>query len=225
MSHLDRRRVLALIPLAGLSLAATPILGAGSPKAGDVTPAEDLMREHGVLKRILLIYDEVRDRIATKRAFPPAAVTKAAGIIRKFIEQYHEKLEEEHLFPRFRKRGKLVELVDTLESQHKAGRRVTDQIIALAGGAVKSDADRATLAVALQQFVRMYAPHEAREDTVLFPAIHNIVSPHEYAALGEEFENKEHELFGGDGFESMVTQVAGIEQKLGIYDLDRFTPK
>jgi len=64
-----------------------------------------------------------------------------------------------------------------------------------------------------------------REDTVLFPAIHMIVSPHEYDALGEEFEQKEHQLFGSDGFEGMVAQVAAIEKNLGIFDLHRFTPK
>ena len=37
------------------------------------------------------------------------------------------------------------------------------------------------------QFVRMYEPHEAREDTVLFPQFRKIVSKHEYDALGEEF--------------------------------------
>jgi hypothetical protein len=76
----------------------------------------------------------------------------------------------------------------------------------------------------MARFIRMYRPHEAREDTVLFPAIRSIVSAHEYAALGEEFEDKEHALFGAEGFEGVVDRVARIEKKLGIYDLARFTP-
>jgi len=74
-------------------------------------------------------------------------------------------------------------------------------------------------------FNGMYRPHESREDTVLFPAIRKIVSRNEYFALGEDFEHKEHELFGEDGFDSMVGKVAGIEKQLGIYDLAQFTPK
>lgn len=70
----------------------------------------------------------------------------------------------------------------------------------------------------------MYRPHEAREDTVLFPAMRKIVSEDEYFALGEDFEDREHELFGEDGFETMVEKVANIEKQLGIYDLSRFTP-
>ncbi|WP_051084263.1 hypothetical protein [Segetibacter koreensis] len=68
-------------------------------------------------------------------------------------------------------------------------------------------------------------PHEAREDTVLFPAFRKIVSKNEYDSLGEEFENNEHKLFGEDGFETMVNKVADIEKSLGIYDLAQFTPK
>jgi hypothetical protein len=70
----------------------------------------------------------------------------------------------------------------------------------------------------------MYAPHEAREDTVLFPALHDVFSKSEYDALGEDFEKKEHQLFGDEGFEKMVDQVATIEKGLDIYDLRRFTP-
>ncbi len=71
----------------------------------------------------------------------------------------------------------------------------------------------------------MYRPHEAREDTVLFPAIKKIVKKNEYSSLGEEFEKKEHKLFGEDGFESMVDKVGALEKRLGTYDLAQFTPK
>src|SRR6516162_103252 len=58
-----------------------------------VSTNEDLMREHGVLNRILLIYEEAMRRIQTKEKFDPAVLTKSAGIIKSFIEDYHEKLE------------------------------------------------------------------------------------------------------------------------------------
>jgi hemerythrin-like domain-containing protein len=222
MQEMKRRVCLVSLPAAGIGLVAGWARG---EEEEEVAPAEDLMREHGLLKRILLVYDEVRERIAAKRTFPPETVSKSANIIRSFIEQYHEKLEEDHLFPRFRKKGKLVDLVDTLDAQHKAGRRVTDHILALTTAGLKAEAQKQELAEALRQFVRMYAPHEAREDTVLFPALHEIMSAHEYGALGEEFEKKEHQLFGKEGFEGMVERVAAVEKELGIYDLRQFTPK
>jgi hemerythrin-like domain-containing protein len=191
----------------------------------EVSPAEDLMREHGVLKRVLLVYREAMRRMRAGEEVPPEALASSAEIIRQFIEDYHEKLEEGFLFPRFRKAGTQLELVEVLTQQHQAGRRLTDMTLRLATAQALKDApQRAQLVAALEKFIRMYEPHEAREDTVLFPALHKIVSPHEYDALGEEFEKKERQLFGEDGFESMVDRVAGIEKQLGIYDLALFTP-
>lgn len=192
----------------------------------EVSPTEDLMREHGVLKRVLLVYREGLRRIGAREELPPEALADGARIIREFIENYHEKLEENFLFPRFRKANTQVDLVDVLLQQHLAGRRLTDVALRLATApALKNASERAQLTDALEKFIRMYEPHEAREDTVLFPAFRKIVTPHEYDALGEDFEKKEHELFGEDGFDAMVDRVATIEKKLGIYDLAQFTPK
>jgi hemerythrin-like domain-containing protein len=191
-----------------------------------VSPAEDLMREHGVLKRVLLIYREAVRRIDAHQDFPPDALADSAKLIRRFVENYHEKLEEDYLFPRFRKANRLVELVDTLNSQHQKGRILTDRTIQLASASgLKDVGQRAKLRESLDLFVRMYEPHEAREDTVLFPEFRKIVSRHEYDSLGEDFEKKEDQLFGGEGFEKNVDAVAAIEKRLGLYDLAQFTPQ
>jgi hypothetical protein len=39
-----------------------------------------------------------------------------------------------------------------------------------------------------------------------------------------QFEPKENQLFGGEGFEKNVDKVAALEKRLGIYDLAQFTP-
>jgi hemerythrin-like domain-containing protein len=198
-----------------------------SPKEEEeVSPAEDLMREHGVLKRILLIYGEALRRIETNEELPPQALLNSSKIIRSFIEDYHEKLEEDFLFPRFRKARQLVDLVDVLNDQHRAGRRLTDTTLKFSTSkALKNPQERRNLAESLRLFIRMYNPHEAREDTVLFPAFRELVSSNEYNALGEDFEKREHALFGDNGFEAMVARVAAIEKTLGIFNLAQFTPK
>lgn len=185
----------------------------------EVSTNEDLMREHGVLNRVLLIYEEAERRIAAKQQFDPAIIGNAAGLIKSFIEDYHEKLEENHLFPRFEQAGKLVDLTVVLRAQHAMGRRVTERLLASA-----KNKDLKTMSESLHQFVRMYRPHEAREDTVLFPALHQIVTPHEYDAMGEQFEKIERQTFGGDGFDMAVDKVTDLEKQLGIYDLSQFTP-
>jgi hemerythrin-like domain-containing protein len=190
----SRRRFLWLAGGAGALVSADvvastlPVVPDEEDEEEEVSPAEDLMREHGALDRILLIYDEAIARLDGHRDFDPSVVADSAGIVRRFVEDYHEKLEENELFPRFEKARVLVDLVGT-------------------------------------QFNRMYRPHAAREDTVLFPALHRIVSSSEYDSLGEQFEDEEHRLFGEDGFEKVVDEVAGLEKRLGIHDLAQFTPK
>ena len=213
------------IAASGVAAAINAFAKEEEKKNQEVSPPEDLMREHGVLKRILLIYGEAIRRIDGKEDLPPEPLADSAKIIRDFVEDYHEKLEENFLFPRFKKADKLVDLVDVLLQQHQAGRRLTDITMHLAmSQALKNEDDRRKLADSMRQFIRVYNPHEGREDTVLFPAFRGIVSAHEFDSLGEDFEKKEDELFGEDGFFKVVDRVAEIEKKLGIYELAQFTP-
>jgi hemerythrin-like domain-containing protein len=190
-----------------------------------VSPTEDLMREHGVLRRILLVYGEVIHRVEAGDPVDAEPVAKAAAIVRAFIEDYHEKDEEEFVFPRFRKAGKLTGLVDVLLQQHQAGRTLTVQIQRLAtAAALKQPESRAEMAQTMRLFKRMYEPHAAREDTVLFPAFAQLLTEKELHALMDTFEQKEKALPLGD-FEKMVTEVSAIEKAFGLANLAKFTPK
>jgi hemerythrin-like domain-containing protein len=199
--------------------------GAQEPKneedsgEADVTPGEDLMQEHGVLERILLIYDESARRIEQNDAADTSAVSDAAGIVRRFVEEYHEKNEEKFVFPRLQAAKSEVELVAVLLRQHERGRQLTDEIVRRADAGPSPE-----LAQLLRSFVRMYRPHAAREDTVLFPAFRRVVGRDAYRELGEQFEDDEHRRFGEHGFEATVAAVAKLETALAIADLAQFTP-
>lgn len=221
---------------AGATLASiSSALGAGAgavaaaPAEIPVSTAEDLMREHGVLRRVLFVYDEAASRIEASGeripTVPPDVLKQAAMLVRQFVENYHEKLEEQHLFPRFEKAGLLADLVKTLRLQHDAGHRLTSQVLTLVGsGAFHVAASRRQLAAALRAFSRMYRPHAAREDTILFPAMRRIFTPKEYDELGDTFEDAEHRVFGKDGFEWAVGEVTGLEKAMDLADLAQFTP-
>ncbi len=231
-SEFDRRGIVRVTT--GLAIAgAGGMLGAlGFPSARaraaedakpKVTPPEDLMREHGVLDRVLLIYEAALEKFSGNEKFDPAVVSGSAQVIRQFIERYHERNEEVHLFPRFRAAGQMVDLVNVLYQQHQAGRRLTDTILGLAPGSAQPGEDRQGLMRAMQAFIRMYRPHEAREDTELFPKLRDVVSANEFDAMAEDFEMEEHTRFGQDGFATMVDRVRGFERAMGIDDLARVT--
>ena len=186
----------------------------------EVAPAEDLMREHGVLRRVMFLYDDAARRLEAGEKAPLDALAAGAGIVRKVIEDYHEKLEENFVFPRMEKAKKLTDLTATLRRQHEAGRTVTANIVKLCDGS-----DGKQLAQLLRVFNRMYRPHAAREDTVLFPAFHDLVGERAYHELGEQFEDEEKKQLGKEGFEGAVAHVAKLEEQFGLSDLDQFTPR
>jgi len=201
----------------------------------DVSAIEDLMREHGVLRRILLIYEECVRRLGAKTEVnDPVAGTlrPSAELVQKFVEDYHEKLEETYIFPEFEKRSQLVPLVKVLREQHTAGRALTQTMLRLLAPdtSAKSllatpESRRTATERCCHAFLRMYCPHAAREDTVLFPALKKILSAKQLDELGDKFEDEENRRFGADGFSKTVEKVAAIEKQLGIYDLGQFTPK
>ena len=248
----DRRRLIGRASLCGLALVSgivapgllTPALSEenketdvkatdayqpGTPTKVQESPAlaspiEDLMREHGVLDRVLLIYEAGMRKFVANEDFDPAILTQSADVVREFIEDYHEKSEEEHVFPRFLKAEKMIDLVKTLLGQHEAGRRVTATILKFAPNNRADRDGRRKLVTAMHSFIAMYRPHAAREDTDLFPKLRELVSSHEYDAMAEDFAKKEHQLFGDDGFEKMADRVAKLESAIGVYELNQFTP-
>jgi hemerythrin-like domain-containing protein len=190
-----------------------------------VTATEDLMREHGVLRRILLIYEAGARRVGQGEDIDPAVFSQAAETMRDFIHDYHEKSEEEQIFPRFKKAGRMVELVDVLAVQHTAGRKLTERILQTAGASRGNKEQRTALTDAMQATITLYRPHAAREDTDIFPTLRSLMTPNEFEELGETLEKAEVAKFGGDGFEKMTKRVEQIEKRIGTDDLAQATPK
>src|SRR5712692_11453123 len=104
--EINRRELMTTALAAGLTgLAPAAVLAA--PKSASkrvarpawdpdegVTAPEDLMKEHGVLNRCLLIYEEGVRRIRARVEIPPEVFQHTAGLLRRFVEEYHEKNEE-----------------------------------------------------------------------------------------------------------------------------------
>jgi hemerythrin-like domain-containing protein len=220
----------AFLIRSGMLVAATSLWGVAClrepEKAWKIPPTEDLMREHGILRRIMLVYDETARRLRQGEEFPLQVLTKAHDIVRRFMQDYHEANEQFHLFNRFSNAGKLTKLVAILYQQHLAGRKLLDKIKSLSTeDNLKNPSERSKVAEFLTTFNLTYRHHAAWEDTIVFPAARSIISPQDFTALGETFAREEEKLFGSDGYAKMVGQVADLEKALGILDLQQFIPK
>jgi hemerythrin-like domain-containing protein len=214
--------------LGAAALASAAVLGcAQEPANVEVSAAEDLMAEHGVLRRLLLLYDEMARRLECCKELAPEVLPQAATLMHGFVQEHHEKVEEEQVFPLFEKAGKHLALVKILRSQHEAGRRITTYLLHQVASPQSSPnfIQRAQLGAYLHLFTRMYRVHAAREDTVLFPALRAMVPPAQYLALGRTFATQDHDRNGLKSNGGVLAQVVGLEKALGLYDLENVTPR
>jgi len=196
-------------------------------KEPEVTATEDLMREHGVIRRALLVYVETAPKLRQNASSVDAgALRQVAQLFRTFGEDYHERmLEEQHIFPVIRKRGgALQRYADILTDQHNRGREITDYVLAVTNRSKISTAHAEPLAKVLEGFVLMYQNHAAREDTIVFPAWKKNFSNKQLDEISDQFEEIEHKMFGQDGFEDAEKKISNIESSLGLNDLAQFTP-
>jgi hemerythrin-like domain-containing protein len=195
-------------------------------EAGEVTANEDLMREHGVIRRALFVYqDAARRARSDPGSMPLPNLLDTARLFRQFAEDYHERaLEEAHIFPVVRKlKSPVSQLPDVLLAQHRRGREITDYVMHVAGGKRLGTGEGETLASTLESFVAMYGPHTAREDTVLFPAWKAALGEKGYDEVGDQFEDLERKMLGADGFEHALRHIAAIEDSFGLSNLATVT--
>lgn len=212
MSLRDSRRSFLALATAGVALAAC------RDEDEDVGAVEDLMREHGVIRRVLVVYRESAARLRlSPMAVPPGALQKAAQLMQNFGEDYHEKaLEEAHLFPVVKKAGGAAAgLIDSLLTQHRRGREITGYVLGVTRQGI-GVGDAEPLARALEGFARMYEEHAAQEDTIVFQAWKKSMSKKQLDEMGDLFEDIEHKTFGKDGFGDAIEKIAAIEASLGL---------
>ena len=223
----NRRRLIGLA--AGAAMVVAGPLRTARPaehEEMEVLAVEDLMREHGILRRALLVYAEAAARLLKGSSEVPAeALGRTAALFRSFGEDYHERgLEEKHVFPPLLKAGGAnAALARTLTVQHQRGRDITDYVAAIARRGRIGTAEARPIADTLTAFVRMYEHHAAIEDTVIFPAWKKAISAAEYRELSDQFEDLEHRFFGADGFEDALARIGLIEQAFGLADLAALT--
>jgi hemerythrin-like domain-containing protein len=194
------------------------------PLVREVDAFEDLMHEHGIIRRILVVYREAALRLRTKPStVPPEMVQKAAQLLRTFGEDFHERaLEERLLFPALTKAGGAAARdVETLRAQHERGRELTVYVLVTTQKAIGTGALE-PLARCLEGFARMYEAHAAQEDTSIFPAWKKLLTPEQLADISDRFADVEHATFGRDGFKDAVAQIAAVEKGLAI-DLTSMT--
>jgi len=219
-----------LIGTAGAMLLAAPALAQQTAPTktkateGGITATERLMRDSGLLLRLLAIYEAGGRRLGGGEDIEPIIFTQAAETMRDFVHDYHEKQEETQVFPRFKKAGRMVELIDVMQAQHASGQRLTARILELAPKSATKN-ERQAMIEAMQAASVLYRPHVARELTDVWPTLRTLLTPNEFDELSATLEKDETEKLGKDGFDKVAKKVEALEKRIGINDISQFNPK
>jgi hemerythrin-like domain-containing protein len=176
-----------------------------------ISPTEDLMREHGLLNRLLLIYEVliVNPQIDLFHA--------VAQLITHFVHNYHERLEEQYIFQMIQQRTtnvNLKTLIKILIKQHQIGQTLTQDIL--------SSHSILLIQQRVKAFIHMYRAHESREDTEVFTEFNHLASQEESNHLGEIFEETEDTKFGEHGYENLLQSVIKLEKHLQIHKITTY---
>jgi len=198
------------LQLAAAAAAASGLPAYAQPATPSKTPNEDLMQEHGLVHRVMLIYQRAIGFIESGARFPASRVADAARIVSRVIHGHHEIEEEEILFPQLDRPADLNMLTEVLRGQHAVARQLTARI----GLEVADPGKVRQVVVPMREFIDMYGPHGAYEDTIIYPAFRERVGPQRYEELARVFVEHERNLRGT--FAGYVREIGAIEDSLGI---------
>lgn len=188
----------------------------------EITANEDLMREHGLLNRLLLLYEEVITKELNVKK--KKIINIIAWLVRYFVEDYHEKTEEKFVFPIVMTHNKEVkDLINELIKQHKVSRVLTNKIIKISNKKDINEYELNKLIKYIQLFVKLYRFHESREDTIVFQLFRKSISKEQYNKYSDLFEKEEDEKLGKHGYTKVLKMVEKLEKELGIYDIGKIT--
>ncbi len=223
MERLNRRGFFAAAGLAGLGT-----LGLRTAAAGEATSpgavGEQLMVEHGVVQRLMTVFEECADRLEAGRDVPPGAIVNAGALIDEFVEAHHEEFEQGHVYPLFGTNPDLAPLIGVLVRQHAVGRRLAGRAIFFAGkGDLTAPPVGKPLARICRGYARMYRAHAAHEDTRLFSHLRGAVSKSRFDELGARLVESRQRHIGAADLGGILERLTEIEGTLGLEELDHFT--
>lgn len=190
------------------------------------SPIEDLMKEHGFIELILVMYQRMIDQAAMGQAVDISVIHRSAEMLKNIVSDHHEKDEELYIFPKFIEANYIVEIIDTLKEQHDRSRIIIKEMMDLSSRGRQIDYDaRKRLINLCGAFVYMYLPHIAHEDTILYPTFYDIVSADYVQDIREKMEDEEERLLGETGFRGLIGRVSELEKIVGVHDIDQFTAR
>jgi hemerythrin-like domain-containing protein len=195
-----------------------------SERSMSVSAPEALSREHAMLTRLMLAIDNVVDSAQEDKNTDLGPINSAANAIRQVVADHHMTFEEENVYPRMEQIDYLSSMTETLEGQHDDARAVNKMVLDLTrGGKIKGKSELDELTLLTKSFKDMITAHAAWEETVIFPAMYDLLSERDMDDINKKFMEAERRLLGNKGPVELYRTIDDIEEAAGTHDLSMFT--
>jgi hemerythrin-like domain-containing protein len=195
-----------------------------SERSMNVSAPEALSREHAMLTRLLLAIDNVVNNALEDRNTDLSPINSAARVIDNVVASHHMVFEEQSVYPRMEQIDYLSSLTETLEGQHDDARVVNDLVLELTkSGKIKGQSELDELTLLTKSFKDMITAHAAWEETIIFPAMYDLLPERDMNDFNRKFMEAEKKLLDGKGPEELYRELDTIEEAAGTHDLAMYT--
>lgn len=175
-------------------------------------PIGPLMVEHRLIERMIALLDREARRIRATGKVDTDFILSAIDFIRLYADRCHHGKEEDILFRALKEKPLAPDhrrVMEELEAEHAQGRRTVARLALVRERVLKGEASAARdLAALLEELVRFYPAHIAKEDEAFFLPCMDYFTEEEQGRLLEEGRDFDRNLVH-TFFESLVDAREG----------------
>jgi hemerythrin-like domain-containing protein len=201
-------------PSGGTDISFLRILPVGDVKS--MRPTDDLMDEHRVIERMLVILTKASNRLEKGQDVDSELYVDAVDFLKNFADKCHHTKEEKLLFEKMMERGVSGEVgpIAVMMREHQDGRAHVKSLDKLSKEKM-SKTTREGLIKSSRAYVDLLSKHIQKEDNVLYPLANQILDKEDQKELEKGFEEVEEKVMGPGVHERYHKMIEQWEQKYG----------
>jgi hemerythrin-like domain-containing protein len=179
---------------------------------------DELMAEHRVIERVILVLENGALRLEKGQAVRPGLFIEATDFAKGFTDGCHHKKEEGVLFPAMVAHGMPGESgpIGVMLAEHEQGRALTRALRSAAQRLESGDQSAAQEVIAnARGYSQLLRQHIMKEDRILFPMAGQVLPPGEQDRVADGFEKIDHEETGEGVHEKYLALADKLTLEIG----------
>ena len=179
-----------------------------------MNPTEELMKEHRVIERMLVVVSKAADRLNAGQKVDRDVFVGAADFLKNFADRCHHGKEEKLLFVKMVERGVSGEVgpIAVMLREHEDGRAHVRKIAELSSKEV-DDRSRSELVNHVKAYANLLGQHIQKEDKILYPMADQLLTSDDQDELEKGFLEVEEKVMGPGVHERYHHMIEELEKR------------